>query len=410
MGNEISMTASEKKTKFKETDIGLIPEEWGVLSVASVARINEKVISNKDKIESIDYLDTASVINGTISDFQNLKLSIAPSRAKRILRNGDIVISTVRPNLKHFAFIEKAQKNLIGSTGFAVITPKKIEPKFLYYCLTTDSVTEYLSGIAASQTSTYPAINPNVIEDMLIAVPLEYEQKQIAEILSSLDDKIELNRKINANLERLASALFKKWFVDIGDELPAGWHEKSLDEVANFLNGLALQKYPAESEENYLPVIKIRELNNGITDGTDKASTKIPVEYVLKNGDVIFSWSGSLDVVIWCNGQGALNQHLFKVTSDKYPKWFYYQWIKYFLPVFKKIASDKAVTMGHIKRSHLIEAKVLVPDAKMLAKMNELMSPIIEAVINNSVEIRKLIDVRDSLLPRLMSGKIRVKK
>lgn len=171
-----------------------------------------------------------------------------------------------------------------------------------------------------------------------------------------------------------------------------------------------MQKYPAESELEYLPVIKIRELKNGITDTTDKASINIPEEYVLKDGDVVFSWSGSLEVVIWCFGPGALNQHLFKVTSDHYPKWFYYQWIKYFLPSFQNIAADKAVTMGHIKRGHLTEASVLVPDEKTLSKMNNLMSPIIEMIINNSIESQNLIKMRETLLPRLMSGMIRVNK
>jgi len=211
----------------------------------------------------------------------------------------------------------------------------------------------------------------------------------------------------NELLEKIAHDLFNHWFVDFEfpdkngkpykssdgkfadselGEIPMGWKVKSLDEIGIFLNGLALQKYPAESSDKYLPVIKIRELKNGITDATDKAAINIPSEYILQSGDVVFSWSGSLEVVIWCGGAGALNQHLFKVTSDKYPKWFYYQWTKHFLPIFQGIASDKAVTMGHIKRGHLTESRVLVPDDETLSKMDEVMKLLIEMVINNSVE------------------------
>ena len=285
-----------------------------------------------------------------------------------------------------------------------MIPNEKTSTLFLYYLLKNNvqKLIDHASG------STFQELSGKTLKSLSFGFPDTNEQKQIAEILSSLDDKIELNRKINANLENLMSALFKKWFVEIGDELPEGWDIKPLDEVADFLNGLALQKYPAESETEFLPVIKIRELKNGITDATDKASVNIPENYILKNGDVVFSWSGSLEVVIWCQGSGALNQHLFKVTSDKYPKWFYYQWIKYFLPVFQNIASDKAVTMGHIKRGHLTESKVLIPDKNTLTEMDKLMTPIIDMIINNSIESQNLIKTRDSLLPRLMNGRIRV--
>jgi len=211
---------------------------------------------------------------------------------------------------------------------------------------------------------------------------------------------------MNKTLEAIGQAIFKRWFVDI-EKIPMGWEIKSLSGIANYLNGLALQKYPPKGGGD-LPVIKIRELKNGITDNTDKANSNLPQEYIIVDGDILFSWSGSLEVVLWGNGTGALNQHLFKVTSEKYPKWFYYYWTLNHLQEFKMIAEGKATTMGHIKRHHLDDAKCLVPDEKALEKMGKLMAPLIEMQIKNLIEIRKLAQIRDALLPKLMSGEVRV--
>jgi type I restriction enzyme S subunit len=372
--------------EYKETEIGIIPQDWAVVKLEDILVIKYgKPLKDEDRlIGKIPVYGSNGIVG-----YHNQSL----------VRGGGIIIG--RKGSAGEVIFSHEDFYPIDTTYFI---ETDFDYKFIYYLLKNYNIKKLVSSSAV------PGLNRNDLYSQQVAMPKNRnEQKQIAEILSSLDDKIELNRKINANLEKIASALFKKWFIDIGDELPEGWEIKPLDGIADFLNGLALQKYPAESETDYLPVIKIRELNNGITETTDKASTKIPEEYILKNGDIIFSWSGSLDVVVWCGGRGALNQHLFKVTSKMYPKWFYYQWIKYFLPLFQNIASDKAVTMGHIKRGHLTESKVLIPDNKTLLKMDELMFPIIETIINNLVEIQNLIMIRDSLLPRLMSGKIRVK-
>ncbi len=266
------------------------------------------------------------------------------------------------------------------------------------------------------------------INKIRLTVPPISEQRAIAKILSDLDEKIELNHQMNKTLEAIAQVLFKRWFVDFefpdekgkpykssggkmvdseSGDIPDGWEIKPLDRIADFLNGLALQKFPAVGEE-YLPVIKIRELNQGITESTDKASPDIDGAYIVNDGDILFSWSGSLQACIWCNGKGALNQHLFKVTSANYPKWFYYQWVKFHLPEFQRIAQGKATTMGHIQRHHLSASLVAIPTERVFEKMNNVMVPLLDRIIVNNIETRKLSAIRDSLLPKLMSGEIRV--
>jgi type I restriction enzyme S subunit len=234
----------------------------------------------------------------------------------------------------------------------------------------------------------------------------------------------------------MARALFQSWFVDFDpvrrnndkggrrkDEIsalfpgsfqestlgliPKGWEVRSLDKAAFYLNGLALQKYPP-GDGPTLPIIKIAQLRKGDATGADRCNTNLPPEYIVHDGDVLFSWSGSLEVELWCGGPGALNQHLFKVTSPDFPKWFYYLWTLYHLDEFRLIAAAKATTMGHIQRGHLTAAKVLIPSRPLLDAMTDTMSPIIDQLIANRAQSRTLATLRDTLLPKLLSGELSV--
>jgi type I restriction enzyme S subunit len=195
---------------------------------------------------------------------------------------------------------------------------------------------------------------------------------------------------------------------DNGEDEREGWKEGTLSEIANFLNGLACQKYPPKNEIDKLPVLKIKELSSGITVNSDWATTEVKPEYIVRNGDVIFAWSASLMVKIWDGQDCILNQHLFKVTSKEYPKWFYYLWCKHHLTEFISIATSHATTMGHIKRGDLDEAKVLIPSPQELAAMTVFVEPLIQKIIANNIQINTLVKLRDTLLPKLMSGEVRL--
>ena len=233
----------------------------------------------------------------------------------------------------------------------------------------------------------------------------------------------------------MTRAIFKDWFVDFGpshakaagrapyldpalwdlfpdtlddDDKPIGWKSTPLDEMAEFLNGLALQKFPASDPEDSLPVIKIAELRAGVTGKTHRDSRDIPERYLVKDRDFLFSWSGSLMAKFWTNGEGALNQHLFKVSSDRYPAWFFSHWIHHHLDAFRAIAASKATTMGHIQRRHLKEAMARCPPDDVLLALGQTIGPLVELTINNELEIRSLTQTRNLLLPKLMSGEIRL--
>ena len=288
-------------------------------------------------------------------------------------------------------------------------------PMFFYYLHQLENLSILNSG------SAQPQITIESLTKYSFRIPSLDDQHRIASILSSLDRKIELNNKINADLEEMAQAIFKNWFVDfepfkdgkfVDSELgmiPEGWKVGRLTEIASYMNGLAMQKFPPENNEDSLPVLKIKELGQGFcgTD-SDRCSCNIKDECKIHNGDVIFSWSGTLLVDVWCGGDCGLNQHLFKVTSKDYPKWFYYYWTKHHLQEFIHIAKDKAVTMGHIKRGHLEEAMVAIPDNVSMEKAHELFEPILSKMISLRLESSRLSLLRDTLLPRLMSGELEI--
>ncbi len=381
--------------------------EWKEIILKDFIETNRNSIGREYPFSIIQYLDTGSITCNKVDSLQEFKLIDAPSRAKRLVEDDDIIYSSVRPNQLHYGFIKNPPKNLVVSTGFVTITcnKSKINPLFLFYNLTQSQTTEFLHSIAEASTSAYPSLKPIDIESLEIILPPLPEQTAIASVLSSLDDKIDLLHRQNATLEKMAETLFRQWFVE---EAKEEWGNMPLSKMANFLNGLACQKFPPKNEIEKLPVLKIKELSSGITENSDWASTDIKPEYIVRNGDVIFAWSASLMVKIW-NGQDCiLNQHLFKVTSEDYPKWFYYLWCKHHLAEFISIAASHATTMGHIKRGDLDEALVLVPDNGELKLMSQQVEPIIEKVITNNNQIRTLTALRDALLPKLMSGEVRV--
>jgi type I restriction enzyme, S subunit len=317
-----------------------------------------------------------------------------------------------------------------------VKSPEIVDQGFLYYLLCSR---EYRNEIIAGATgTTVKHTSPSRISAFRFQLPPLVVQCAIARVLGALDKKIELNRRMNETLEATARALFKSWFVDfdpvraksegrdpelpkpIIDLLPAsfdeselgkvpmGWTVYALDEIATFLNGIALQKYPANGER-FLPVIKIAQLRSGSTERADRARDDIPIAYVIADGDILFSWSGSLECILWAGGPGALNQHLFKVTSGKYPRWLCYLGIQIHLDEFRHIAAGKATTMGHIQRHHLSNAKLALPAPELLARMSVYFEPLIESLWRHNVQSRTLTTLRDALLPKLIAGEIRLK-
>ena len=362
--------------------------------------------------------------------------------AKKCLQVGDIIIeksggsptqSTGRVSLVSQELLDHAGAVICSNFCTAFRVKKGWNPLYVYYYL------QFIYNLGAffnfeGKTS---GIKNLQLDAAFAAIPIEdiseSIQNNIVAILQGLERKIAINRQINQNLEAMAKQFYDYWFVqfDFPNEegkpykssggkmvwneklkrnIPVGWHCGNLFEIAVFTNGLACQKFRPKDDEESLPVIKIREMHDGISDDTEEVTSNIPESVKVYNGDVLFSWSASLEVMLWAYGLGGLNQHIFKVTSaNDFPKSFYYFQLLDYIDVFKKVAEARKTTMGHITQDHLQQSTIAIPDNKDIAvRFEELISPIFEQVVKLHEEISYLIKQRDELLPLLMNGQVSV--
>jgi len=365
---------------------------------------------SQDEFQTNGYCLFLSTKNVRIDGFDFSDCQYISKERDELLRKGKLkkndIVLTTRGTVGNIGFFDDSVEieNVRINSGMVIIRPNENEllPSFNYYIFRKlqDDFHTFISG------SAQPQLPIRDLKEIEISLPPLPEQKAIAAVLSSLDDKIDLLHRQNLTLEAMAETLFRQWFVV---ETRDDYEEKPLSQIANFLNGLACQKYPPKNEIDKLPVLKIKELSNGISESSDWASSDVKPGYIVETGDVIFAWSASLMVKVWNGGKCILNQHLFKVTSTEFPKWFYLMWCKHHLDEFISISSSHATTMGHIKRGDLDKAMVLVPNADELEIMSSKMTPILNKQIANQKQIRTLETLRDTLLPKLMGGEVRVK-
>ena len=291
------------------------------------------------------------------------------------------------------------EKDIISNQQINSISEidSNINPMYLYYLLYTKR--KQLHFIGSAQGSTMPILNKSDFRNLEFSFPSRKEQDIIVAKINSFDSKIEINNKINTNLEKISTEFFLNWLSNTHSD-----KKKSLDSIANYKNGLAMQKFRPVNIKESLPVVKIRELNQGHTDSnSDLCRKDIDKSVQINTGDIIFSWSGTLLLDLWAGTEAGLNQHLFKVTSNDYPSWFIYEWTKYYLQEFQLIAESKATTMGHIKRSNLKESFAIIPNDNELTKLNNLLGPIFD----NKIKIRKqnliLKQIKKQLLAKLLN-------
>mgnify|MGYP002104627737 FL=1 len=396
-----------------------------------------------DKLSSIAYYVTDKISSNDISlseyvttdcILQNKKgreiaINLPPQTCSLIhYQCGDVLVANIRPYLKKVWF---ADNDGGASSDVLVFRAKEgHSPNFLYALLLQDSFFDYvMKGAKGSKM-------PRGDKDQILRyeIPtLSCSEESIGSYFLNIDKKIRLNEQINQNLEAMAKQLYDYWFVqfDFPDEngrpykssggkmvwndqlkreIPIDWHCGNLFEIAVFTNGLACQKFRPKDDEAPLPVIKIREMHDGISADTEEVTPNIPESVKVYNGDVLFSWSASLEVVLWAYGLGGLNQHIFKVTSaNDFPKSFYYFQLLDYVDVFKKMAEARKTTMGHITQDHLQQSTIAIPDNKDIAdRFEELISPIFRQIIKSQEEILNLTKQRNELLPLLMNGQVSV--
>ena len=417
------------ETEFKKTEIGEIPKDWEIRKIGTVAKVNEELINKNYNYKIIEYIDINSVESGLILEKKVIPLEIAPTRAKRVVRSNDILLSTVRPNLRHYAFVKYSKPNTIASTGFAVIRAKNIEPRYLYYYITTDFVTEYLTQIAETHTSAYPSFTPDVVENLKTPYPSSPEQSRIATVLSWFDDLIENKKRQNEILEKVAMAIFKSWFVDfepfkdeefvyneeLGKEIPKGWEVKSISEIAKiYLGGTPSRnrkefwngdiKWATAKDVANTRGVYIFETEEKITKkGLEKSNAKL-----LPTNTVIITARGTVGEIRLLGEPIAFNQTCYGLVPKDISCYYL------FLALRDAITQIKAVSYGTvfdtITMKNFDEIQILLPPQPILEKFHSLVEPLFQKIILNQKQIMVLRKIRDALLPKLVFGKLRVEE
>ena len=328
----------------------------------------------------------------------------------------------------------------------------KLNPDYAFYLIPSKLVRTQLS--AAAQQTKIRHTSPDKIKNCTVWIPDYSTQEKIGKLLSTLDDKIALNRRMNGKLEQMAKRLYDHWFVQfdfpvpchselvseshseemlnqiqhderikpykssggkmvwnetLKREIPEGWEVGNLYDIAEYVNGLACQNYRPKESEKSLPVIKIREMNEGITADTEKVSASIPGKYRIYAGDILFSWSASLEIKIWTGETGGLNQHIFKVIPKGYfSKGYVYQQLSAYLVNFQKMAESRKTTMGHITSDHIKQSRILIPPKEIISAFTKKTLSIFNYQLSIEKETTKLTSLRDRLLPLLMNGQVQI--
>lgn len=388
---------------------------WREVKLGDFVEINKKSINKNYRFEKIKYLDTGSITCGKIESFQIFDLKQAPSRAKRLVSESDIIYSTVRPIQRHYGFIKKPEDNLVVSTGFAVISaiPQKLDPKYLYYFLTTDEVVDYLDSIAEASTSAYPSLRPDDLEKLDIFLPPLPEQKAIAEVLSPLDAKITLLHHQNQTLESLAQTLFKKWFIQDAD---GEWKKVKLREICSINNGYAFKSPTYQSDgQKIIRTLNFKnnfiELNNLVFISRNLA--EIFNKYYLKRKDFLLVMVGASignfaivtsDVLpalqnqnMWCfRAKENISQHYLNFTLRKL--------------ILDNVHVSSGSARDFYQKSVFYEYEIVQPSIERMNKFDEVSENYFSKIEMNKTQIHNLEKFRNILLPKLINGSIKVKE
>lgn len=409
-----------------------------------LVNINASSVSKKDNLSCILYLDTGSVTAGKIEELLEVSYNNAPSRAKRKVKNNSIVYSMVRPNQLHYGLIKNPSKNMIVSTGFAVIDccEERANSKFIYYWLTQSYITNFLQAIAENSTSAYPAIRPEDLENLEISLPPLEEQKRIADILGAFDDKIELLQKQNKTLEDMAKAIFKSWFVDFdvvkakqrGDSkadimreyhlteevydlfpssfedsslgpIPAGWEVKNLSDIATLTMGQSPVGTTYNETGKGLPFYQGRT-DFGFRFPKQRIYCSEPTRIATK-GDILISVRAPVGDINMANETCCIGRGVASIRSKILNDSFLYYAM---LNVQKQfdVFNTEGTVFGSINRKDLASFSILMPIDPLVKEFNNIVGTFDLKIEENLKQIQTLTELRDSLLPRLISGKIRV--
>ena len=399
--------------------------EFELIKINEICILNGFNYSKNEKWDFINYLDTKNINQGTINKFQYFSIEEKiPSRAKRKVNNDDIIISTVRPNQKHYGLIKDKPDNLLVSTGFTTLTINKeiANPEFIYYYITQPNITESLQIIAEQSTTSYPSVKPSDIGNLIINIPTLNIQKKIGKFLSNFDKKIENLKNTNKKLDKILKEIFKNRFIrfekykksnemQINDEfgeIPKNWSVEMLEDYVDFISGIepGSKNYQENKCDDCIPFIRVGDL--GSRDNMVYINKKFSKNKLLKSTDIVLSLDATLGLVkIGLNGAYSTGMRKLVIKNNKINRVFLYCLVK-----SKRIQNTienfaTGTTILHAGKS-IKHMNFVLPDEKTMIQFNKIGEPIFLKILENKLEIDKLTKLRDILLPKLMSGEINV--
>lgn len=399
--------------------------EWREVKLGEL--IDSISVKHKFDKDKLIFLNTSDILEGEIlhnnySDVKNM-----PGQAKKSINKGDILFSEIRPKNKRFAYVDFDGEDFVVSTKLMVLRRKNndIDNKFLYKYLTSEIMLNYLQTMAEGRSGTFPQITFSELKSIDVKLPPIEEQKAIAKILSDLDDKIEVNNKINKRLEDMAQSIFKHWFVNFefpneegkpykssGGEMveselgmiPKGWEVKKIGDIANLTMGVS----PTSDSYNYkgegVPLI------NGASDFKGKniepsKNTTSPKK-ICELGDLVFGVRATIGNTVFSDDTYAIGRGVASLRAlNLIDKEFLYLSLENSMA--KLIQNASGSVFLNLKKADISEIKIVYNDY-IVKKAHNVLCPIIKKIIKNDKETSKLKELRDTVLPKLMSGEVRV--
>ena len=414
------------------------------LTVKNVVNINKSTLSSKDNWSTLKYLDTGNITENQIDTLQIFqKGEKLPSRAKRKVEKGTIIYSTVRPNQKHFGYFDTYSNDLVVSTGFATldVIDSRVNSKYLYYLLIQNSVISQLQSIGENSTSSYPSIRPEDIGNLSFMFPDIDIQNKIADILTSIDKKIQINNQINQELEAMAKTLYDYWFVqfdfpdqngkpykssackmvfhpELKREIPEGWGVEKLGELIELERGVTYAKSDIveKTTKDAIGVLRATNITSNVMDLNDLvylAKDKINNKQIIKqNETLIVMSSGSKEHL----GKNAINYYEevigFGAFCSKIVPKKYINYINMFLQSseFKGylLKQSMGTNINNLTNSDILDCKIILPNNDILDKFENMVEKNIKLISNNYIQNQELTQLRDWLLPMLMNGQVKV--
>ena len=378
--------------------------DYEIVKLKEIADFNKESIGKNSNYEFINYLDTANITNGAIDTIVRMPIEEAPSRAKRVVHNNDMVYSTVRPNLCHYGILDSPVENMIVSTGFTVISCKDdVNPYYVYNYLTQNDITSQLHSIAENSTSAYPSIKPSDLESIEIKLPKLDIQNKIAKILTDIDKKIKINNEINNNLSKLCNNIFHNYLDKYEDKIE---NKKIVDIVNKVVTGKTPSTANKEFWDGIIPFITIPDMHNQIfTIKTERNITELGAKSIIPKNSISVSCIATVGLVSINTKESQTNQQINSIVlKNDYDLYFLYEYLSEQEDFMKSIAGGS--TTYNINKNTFENIEVPYLPKELLIDFNNVVCNMFEKIKNNQYENEELSQLRDTLLPNLMNGEI----